>query len=94
MHDEELTRPEPVQWGPCPKGEWQRLSEALRSRKRNSEILSIIAIVLAVLAIAAVTWMLTATPSTDSDAVIQPGPACHSSPSTGPGCNNSQKAKP
>jgi hypothetical protein len=61
MHDEKSTNPEPAKWGPCPKGEWNRLSEALQSNGRNSAIiLNIIAIALAALAITGVTWMLTA----------------------------------
>ena len=44
MYDEKMTKPEPAQWRPCPKGEWNRLSESLRSRHRKSVILNIFAI--------------------------------------------------
>jgi hypothetical protein len=94
MADEKLTKPEPVKWGPCPKGEWKHLSETLRSRHRKSMTLHIIAFAVAALAIAGVTWMLTAPPAPDPSVDPQAAPTCHPTPSTDSGRDDSQNAKP
>jgi hypothetical protein len=94
MADEKLKKPEPVKWGPCPKGEWKQLSETLRARRRKSVIQNIIAVAVAALAIAGVTWMLTVPPAPEPNVDPHPAPVCHPSPSTESGRDDSQNAKP
>ncbi len=87
MPDKKVTKPEPVPWGPCPKGEWQRLTQTLRGRRRKALLVNIIAIVATAAIIAGVIWML-ASPQTSD-----PGAATDHCPSTVPACSDTHKTQ-
>jgi len=94
MQDKRVTKTEPEKWGPCPKGEWQHLTEALRSRRRKVLTVNIIAIVATAAIVAGVTWPLASPPPSDPGPTNDQSPHCAPCPSSAPAHGgDSQKAQ-
>jgi hypothetical protein len=69
-----MTPHKQVGWGPCPKGEWQKLSAGLSFRRHCAQALQLAAGVLIATAIAGGTWI---TAASLRPRAVQESISCH-----------------